>query len=261
MKDILIKKIFLLLFCLLPLKSAHALAAKHFFDAFIGPFNIAKVDFEYKIEKNDYAVISHIATNGTADVLYHFIANYATEGLLQKNKLVTQNYLYQSQSRFSKKSKKIIYNDKGEPLQAVYNINGREKIKQLRYKEADFSDLQSVFAFAVKQFYYSGKCDWETTLFDGKRFFGVKFSDIGEEKIEENEYSPFNGVAKKCLMYINRAPQEGNDTLWQTMSSVPIYFWILYDKNDNFPFIAKIMVENTPLGDINAYTTKIEVRK
>lgn len=261
MKVILIKKALVILFALLPLESAQAVMTKHSFNAFAGPFNIAKVDFEYELGKDDYAITSNVETNGTVDVLYHFIGNYATKGIFNGSKLVTKDYFYQSQTRFSKRNKKIVYNENGEPLKAIYNKNGKEKTKKLTQRKADFSDLQSVFAFMVRKFYLTGDCASKTTLFDGRSFFDVEFRNAGEEYVEKTKYSPFNGKAKKCTMYINKKKEEGDDTLWQTMSSVPIYFWILKDAATNLPFIAKILVENTPLGDINAYTTKIEVKK
>jgi len=261
MKDILIKKTIILLFCFLPLKPAQALMVKHFFDTFVGPFNIAKVNFEYRLEKNTYAITSYIETDGTVGVLYRFIGKYATNGEFLNKRLITHDYFYQSQTRFSKRNKKIIYNEKGEPLQAIYNKDGRKKIKQLSQEKAAFYDLQSVFAFMVRQFFYTHSCNFKTTLFDGRKFFDVEFGNEGEEIVEKNKYSPFSGKAKKCSMYISKKKEDGDDTLWQTMSSAPIHFWIMNNTENNLPFIAKILVENTPFGDINAYTTRVEVKK
>ena len=39
-----------------------------------------------------------------------------------------------------------------------------------------------------------------------------------------------------------------------------IYFWILTDKKTDLPFVAKIFIKSTPLGKLEALTTKIEVK-
>ena len=62
-------------------------------------------------------------------------------------------------------------------------------------------------------------------------------------------------------MYIDKLKEDGDDMLWQLTSDSPIYFWIMKDKNTQAPFIAKINVEDTPLGEMNVYTTNIEVTK
>jgi len=41
----------------------------------------------------------------------------------------------------------------------------------------------------------------------------------------------------------------------------PLYFWILYDKDTDAPFMAKAVVESTPFGKLEAITTSIEVKK
>ena len=40
----------------------------------------------------------------------------------------------------------------------------------------------------------------------------------------------------------------------------PIYFWVLKDEKTKAWFIAKILIENTPFGKLQAVTTKIEVK-
>ena len=47
----------------------------------------------------------------------------------------------------------------------------------------------------------------------------------------------------------------------QLSSDRPIYFWILKDAASGAPFIARVKINETPLGEMNVYTTKIEVKK
>ena len=62
-------------------------------------------------------------------------------------------------------------------------------------------------------------------------------------------------------MYIDILGAEGDDLLWQLSSDRPIYFWILKDAASGAPFIARVKINETPLGEMNVYTTKIEVKK
>ena len=129
MKDILTKKtIYLLLLAALFFSlPANALSVKHSFNAFIGPFNASVADFEYQLTDSRYAVYSNIKTHGLFDTLYPFEALYSTTGFLKKDKMQTDTYKYQSKSRFSKRTKDVIYSSKGIPLQIISTKNGKEK--------------------------------------------------------------------------------------------------------------------------------------
>lgn len=265
MKDILTKKItylslFATLFFSLPV---NALSVKHNFNAFIGPFNASIADFEYQLDNKKYAVKSKIKTHGLFDTLYPFEAIYSTTGFLKKNKMQTDTYKYQSQSRFSKRTKDVIYSSQGIPLQIISSKNGREKIKKVNTTENidDTTDLQTVVASIANQYNKVKNCNAKMRIFDGKRRFDVIFEDLGTDNIKKDENSPFYGEATKCSMYIDKLKEDGDDMLWQLTSDSPIYFWIMKDKNTQAPFIAKINVEDTPLGEMNVYTTNIEVTK
>ena len=123
------------------------------------------------------------------------------------------------------------------------------------------TNLQTVLAAIARQYNQVGFCDSRIPIFDGKRRFDAIFRDEGKEEIKANEYSAFAGRAAKCSMYIDKLGAEGDDLLWQLSSDRPIYFWILKDAASGAPFIARVKINETPLGEMNVYTTKIEVKK
>jgi len=81
----------------------------------------------------------------------------------------------------------------------------------------------------------------------------------GGDDLPKAGNSPYYGSAVKCLMYIDKLKEEGDDLLWKMTSESPVYIWIMEDAAGRAPFIARIKIENTPLGEMNVYTTKIEV--
>lgn len=243
--------------------SVEALSVKHDFTAFVGPFNASTAEFEYTLTKKSYAVRSVVRTNGTFGFLYPFEANYYTGGSIEGDRLETSAYRYTSQSRFNKRSKVMIYNEDGQPVFAVSSKNGREKKKEIEATadSKNTTNLQTVLAAIARQYNLVGFCDSRIPIFDGKRRFDAIFRDEGKEEIKANEYSAFAGRAAKCSMYIDKLGAEGDDLLWQLSSDRPIYFWILKDAASGAPFIARVKINETPLGEMNVYTTKIEVKK
>lgn len=240
---------------------AQAFSIKHDFTVFLGPFNASKTSFTYALTPSEYSVNSEVRTAGIFDTLYPFAANYATKGKIIGDTLKTTDYHYDSKSRFNTRSKKLVYNDKGMPVMRISTKNDKEKKVEID-EDADnkgTTDLQTVFAELALQFNRMKFCDSRMEVFDGKRRFDVIFKDEGQETLKPNKYSSLAGKAAKCSMYIDKLGSEGDDLMWQLTSDRPVYFWLLEDPATQKPFIARVLVEDTPLGRLEVYTHKITV--
>ncbi len=254
------KFLLIAIFMILPIK-ANALGVKHYFSAWIGIFNGSTAEFEYNLSNTNYSVSSTVRTNGTFNALYPFEAKYATTGKVFGDNLQTSTYKYSSQSRYNKRTKETIYNEAGLPLYSISTRNKKEKRKNIdAQNQKDTTDLQTVFAKMIKSYNELNFCDATHQIFDGKRRFDVIFKDEGNEEIKKNEHSPFFGASAKCSMYIDKLEEQGDDFLWELTSDKPVYFWIMKDKKTKAHFIAKILVDNPPLGTMTIYTTKIETK-
>ena len=259
MKKIYITLTFLISFANL----TQAKTINHEFDVFIGKFNASRTTFEYSLNKDNYKITSDVKTFGVFDSLYPFSAQYSTSGLVKNNQLITTSYKYNAQSRFSKRHKELVYDKDGTPIYRISSKNDKEKkvIIQQETINKGTTDLQSVFAELALQYNNLKFCDSTMEVFDGKRRFNVIFKDEGQEQLKPNEYSPFQGLSSKCSMYIDNLGEKGDDLLWDLTSDRPIYIWLLEDKKTKAPFIARINVSETPLGELNVYTKKIHVKE
>lgn len=247
------------LFC----RPVHAFSVEHNFTVILGVFNASKTNFEYTLTPQKYQVQSSVSTFGLFDTLYPFKAIYSTAGSINKKDFETSSYKYQSQSRFTKRTKELVYNDQGIPLYRLSSKNDSEQKKVAIKKDLnnkDTTDLQTVFAKLSKQYNDVKFCDSRMEVFDGKRRFDVIFKDEGLEELTPNKYSPFKGQATKCSMYIDKLNSKEDDLLWELTSERPISFWILEDEAKKVPFIARIEIEETPLGKLNVYTQSIKVK-
>lgn len=259
MKKFCLISLFLLLFP----AQAQAAAVQHNFTIFLGPFNAGKTRFTYTLHPREYSVRSKVETAGIFNTLYPFTAEYATTGKIKGKNLETSSYKYKSQSRFNSRRKELIYDPNGNP---VYRISAKnDKVKKVEIEPSpdnkDTTDLQTVIAELALQYNKNKNCNARMQIFDGKRRFDTIFKDEGKEEITANEYSSFGGTAHKCSMYIDKLLNDGDDLLWELTSEKPIYFWILEDKESHLPFIARIEIENTPLGKLQVFTQTIQTEK
>lgn len=238
---------------------AQAFGIKHDFTVFLGPFNASHTEFTYRLSPTNYEVKSDVKTAGIFDTLYPFRAEYATTGRIKDNDLETTSYKYKSQSRFNRRSKELIYDQQGNPIYRLSSKNDKTKKVEILpdIKNRDTTDLQTVIAELARQYNKVKFCDARLQVFDGKRRFDVIFKDEGQEQLTANEYSPYQGLAAKCSMYIDKLGAKGDDLLWELTSDRPIYFWILQDPKSQRPFIARVYIEQTPLGALNVYTKNI----
>ena len=188
MKDILQKKTLLaMVIASFWAESANAVSVKHHFDAIVGIFNAGEADFTYDVDSKKYAVYSNIYTKGLFDTLYPFTAKYATSGRIENNQMRTENYSYESQSRFNKRTKKVVYNSDGVPLKSISTKNGKRKVKPITIKEDidNTTDLQSVMAAMARQYLTTDSCDGMQKVFDGKRRYNIARVKVGDTPLGE----------------------------------------------------------------------------
>ena len=244
------------------IKSASAFTVEHNFAVILGVFNASDTRFSYSLSSDSYAVNSEVKTAGLFDSLYPFKALYSTTGKIKKDEFETTSYKYQSQSRFNKRSKELIYDNNGIPLYRISSKNDKSKKVDIEnnINNNDTTDLQTVFAKLAKQYNEVKFCDSRMEVFDGKRRFSVIFKDEGIEEISASEHSNIHGKAAKCSMYIDKLNSKEDDLLWELTSERPVYFWIMETSNKKIPFIAKISINETPLGKLDVYTKNITIK-
>ncbi len=256
------KKVLTFFFLMILTSTARATTIEHNFTAILGIFNASDTTFTYSLTPQDYAIRSEVRTAGLFDTLYPFKAVYSTTGKINEQDFETTSYKYTSQSRFTKRTKELVYNNNGEPVYRLSSKNDKSKKVEITpdLNNKDTTDLQTVFAKLAKQYNELKFCDSRMEVFDGKRRFDVIFKDEGEDELTANEYSPFKGNAKKCSMYIDKLNSKDDDLMWELTSKHPVYFWIMEDKESKLPFIARVSVEDTPLGRLDVYTQNISIK-
>ncbi|MBQ8661693.1 MAG: DUF3108 domain-containing protein [Alphaproteobacteria bacterium] len=252
--------LFLLCGCLFAMP-ARAFSVVHDFNVGIGPFDASRTQFSYTLDDKDFQIKSAVETFGLFDALYPFKAAYETSGKILSDGLRTRSYHYQSQTRFNKRSKELVYDDKGNLLYRLSSKNGRKKKVGIAPDDenAGTTDFQTVFAELARQYNKVRFCDSRMQVFDGKRRFDVIFKDEGRENLPPLENSPYAGPAAKCSMYIDKLKNDDDDMLMQISSERPIYFWLM--EQDGKPFIARIRIDETPLGALEAYAAKITIKE
>jgi hypothetical protein len=258
------RKITTLFFTLLMLPSrVFAFSVEHDFFVTVGAFDASLTQFTYTLEPNAYGIKSVVSTNGVFATLYPFQAEYKTSGKIGTDSMITTDYTYSSRSRFKTRSKQVLFDKEGKPVSQISTRNGKTRKRKFEQSPspADTYDLQTVIAKLTRQYNDVGFCDSRLAVYDGKRRFDVIFTDEGNDTLVPNEHSSYQGKAVKCALQIDKLLSDDDDTLWQFSANRPIYFWLMRDEATGHPFIAKIQIKDTPLGELNAYLTKTTIKE
>lgn len=233
-----------------------ALEIKHNIRTSIGLFDACEETFSYAFFKNkDYDVKTSLYTTGIFGKMYPFKASYHSVGTYKNNTFFPQDYYYETQSRFRKRTKEIFYKN-GIPQ---YRISTKDKKKRIDdiivdNKYSSSIDLLSVFGLLAYNLNNYDDCNLTTYSFNGKRYTLSKIKMIGKERIKTDF---FEGKAIKCEYSLEVS--DDADAGFLLTKDVPIYFWVMKDKKNKAYFLAKILVEKTPFGKLEAITTNVEV--
>ena len=149
-----------------------ALEVKHYMQTTIGLFDACEETFSYAFYKDkDYDIKTSVSTSGTFGALYPFTATYHSVGTYDKYGFKPQDYYYETQTRFTHRSKEIVY-DKGVPQYRISVKNEHNRTDKIKTdaKYPYSGDLLSVFGELAQKIIKKGKCDLEQYSFNGKKY-------------------------------------------------------------------------------------------
>lgn len=236
-------------------QDVEALSVSHSIKAEIGMFDAGEKKFEYSFfGERDYDVKIIFKTRGAFRAIYPFDATYHAVGTYDKTRFYPQDYFYDTKA-FKHRTKEIVY-ENGEPIYRISTKNDKKRKDEIKtdsqYKTSN--DMLTLFAELTRQILDGKKCDFEQYAYDGKRYTKVSVKYSGKEKLK-TPY--FKGRAMKCEMKMKTFDDDDSGLF---DNDEPVYIWILNDEKTGIPFLAKILIESTQFGKLEALTTEIEVK-
>lgn len=224
----------------------------------IGIFDACEQSLTYDFDGNNYNMQTKLTTTGTFGKLYPFTGVYHAYGTYVRDRFKPKDYGYEVQSRRHHRTKRLTYKD-GVPQTRIKIRDGRylEEPALVELDRLDDSiDLLSLFGVLTEQIIRNDTCDLRRYSFNGKKYSLSEMKTAGREDI----ITPyFAGNALKCEYMLEI--QKGASAGFLLDQRIPIYLWILRDKETDLPFIAKVEAEKTPFGKLESFTVSTEVKK
>jgi len=242
--------------------AAKAATLKQSFDVKIGLFDAAKVDMSYSLSDSDYSFSSKIKTSGLFDTLYEFKAEYLTTGMIDGEKWRASDYHQKTKTATHLRTKRLVFNRDGTLIQRQSAKDGAVKTVDVEIPDIsiDAYDIQTALIMMIKTFQQNDSCALDKTIFNGKKVYHISLKDGGRVLFEDKKIK-IKKEAHKCLAYIHQDGAEKGDLLWQVSAERPIVFYLMKDDQTGLPFVPKVEISSTPLGDLKASMTTMEINK
>lgn len=227
----------------------------------IGVFDAAKVHMAYTLDPQMYVFQSAVEAQGLFGKVYPFAATYYGQGRFVDGKPVTADYHYRAKTRQHLRTKRLVFDNQGRLLYRVSAKDGKEKSVEVQTPSYGFdvSDLQTIFALIGRKLMLKNSCAMEQTVYDGKKHYNVILRDQGIQTLEDPALD-FKGAAHRCAMMILPLAQDDDDMLWQATAERPIIFWVLKEPKTEMPYLLKVEIADTPLGQLKAYSTNLIIK-
>ncbi len=229
----------------------------------IGLFNATNCSYSYSINDKSYSSDTKFQTTGLIGSLYPFIGEFHSDGIFNNENIYTGHYTQTTQSRFNKRSKTLLFDNNGKILQRISTKNKKTKKVDINLDNDKqyLYDLQTVFVKFISCLKNNQTCNNTYPVFNGKHTFDVTFKYLDKEllqnPINKNQYSD----ALKYSVFIKSDHSKDGNLMFETTSDENIIFWLIKDKKTNLPYLAKLVVEHSPLGKITASPESTDIKE
>ncbi len=174
------------------------------YDVYAGGFHALNASLEFGLGAASYAIELEASTQGFIGDVFPWKAHFETSGWTDGKRLTPARHTAESSWRDAAKTVEMDYDQNGA-------LTSRKEIRA-GGKTFDTSPPAQISKNAVdlltgtlkllRSVNMKDSCEGQVTIFDGKRRFNLVFTDDGTETIASNQYSKFQGEARRCTIEV-----------------------------------------------------------
>ena len=196
------------LLALLPGAAAAAEAPRSFsltYDLWQGGFHAMILETQIKRSASGYRAAFEARTNGVVGMLYAYTIEAQSSGLAGDPLPTPKIFRTEKVKRGETRRREIVYGTDGSLAvrhDPPKKIKKRERVP--RALQVGTLDPVSAVYSVIEIFEREGRCAGDVPVFDGRRRYNFKISQVGQVNLAPSEYSIYSGPASLCRVTVER---------------------------------------------------------
>ncbi|HYE00216.1 MAG TPA: DUF3108 domain-containing protein [Alphaproteobacteria bacterium] len=229
------------------------------YDAYVGGLHAAALEVEIDIDADRYRMQGGMRTMGFLDYMAGWRYETRSAGRQDGGRLLPGEHVAESVSRGRERRTSLRW--QGGRVTASITPppdDDREPVPEKMKAEA-FDPLTGALDM-IRLLAGSGTCNGAVPMFDGRRRFDLRFTDLGPSTVKASRYSTFSGPARACRAELQRIAgydKKGGQPGSGNREDRPAEVWVAPPRPGALPVPVRIET-TTRWGEVVVHLTKAE---
>lgn len=229
------------------------------YEVYFGGLHILTAESEFTPDPDTYAVTARARTRGVLDVFFDWRGETRSAGRFDGDRAIPGRHTNFGWRGDRQRSVILEYGPDGQVLSTSIDPapDPEEVTAMPEGSEAGTVDPLSVIAELSHAVARSGSCSGEFAVYDGRRRYDLRVTDLGTEALPATDYSIFSGEAMRCSVeYAMLGGQRKERSKYaETARERVVYVARPIEAGPAIPVALKI---ETDFGTLVAHITEIE---
>lgn len=173
------------------------------YEVWTGGLNSLRLEARLARSEDSYRVDFAARTKGLIGWLFPYSLTLKTSGLIEAAGLKPQRFHSASRERGKERKREIFYPKEGVP---TVKVDGRIRTRSRKAVPEPLIlgslDPASAFFSIIETFARTQRCDGVFQVFDGKRRYDLRVTELGRRTLRPSRYAMYSGSATVCQVAI-----------------------------------------------------------
>jgi hypothetical protein len=175
------------------------------YEVWTGGFNGLRLEARLARSEDSYRVSFAARTKGLIGWLFPYSLTLKTSGLIEEAGLKPQRFHTAYPKRGKMREREIFYSQDGVP---TVKVDGRIRTKSGKSVPGPLTlgslDPASAVFSIIETFARTYRCDGIFQVFDGKRRYDLRVTEVGRRNLRPSRYGMYSGSATVCRVAIGK---------------------------------------------------------
>jgi hypothetical protein len=173
---------------------------------YIGGFRMIDIALKARLDRADYRIGMDLKAVGFLNTIIDWEMTAWSEGSFESRRVVPVRAGHNSEWRGKHRRIRLDWSRGDGPpvVETVPKGGGDERSIVKEQDRIGVRDLAGAILSTLISVGIKDSCTHAEPVFDGRRRFDMKFEEVGRDRLEKTDFSPYEGEALRCSLEIER---------------------------------------------------------